>query len=239
MQLRLLERRKVHRYAIFKQIAKWFSICAVVSSLVWGLLFSSLFKAREFDIQGLDTPGTPVFVDRAALDDLLQSLQSDSAPSLVWISTEDLEAKITAIHGVKSVGVAKVWPSKLVIAIHPREPIAKAGPNLIDVTGQELGAFTPGMPPYPELQVAPTVVKDALMLLEALKPESIFAAGIASVQATTRDDITVTRTDGLNVIFGNTNNLTLKLADLTQILNVDLGGRRTVDLSSPTDPVAK
>ncbi|MDR2508781.1 MAG: cell division protein FtsQ/DivIB [Candidatus Ancillula sp.] len=239
MQLRLLEQRKVVRHALFTRVLKWFALCAVVTSLIWGLLFSSLFKAREFDIQGLQSPGFPVFVDMNALNALTESLSSDSAPSLVWISTGELEAKITAIHGVKSAVVAKVWPGKLVIAIHPREPIAKEGADLVDATGQVLGAFETGMPAYPELQVPSTVKRDALMLLEAINSEPAFLAGIASVHATSRDDIAVTRSDGLNVVFGNTNNLTLKLADLTQILGIDLGGRKTVDLSSPTDPVAK
>jgi cell division septal protein FtsQ len=207
--------------------------------VLWGLIFSPLFKTQEIEVKGLDGLTYPSFINSDEMYSYLNSLTHQDALSMVVLSTATIEETLDQIHGIQASQAVKVWPNKLVVQVTPARPVGRVGNQLVDADGQVLGAMAEGMPPYPELSCVPTAYTDCLQLLIALVDEPLFAGGIASISADGRDNIALVRPDGYTVVFGNTNRLTLKLETLKQILAQDIGGRKTIDVSSPVDPVAR
>jgi cell division septal protein FtsQ len=238
-ELHLLEKRRAARRVVLFSILKFILVVSILTVVVWGLLFSPLFHVRNVTIMGLENDVLSKFVDQEKIESIFDDIKNDDAPSLVWVSTDGVSSELEKVHGVQSAGVAKSWPNSLVVIITPRKGVGHIGDQLIDEVGDVLGEWTSEMTTYPELVVANDAKADVLALIKAISNEPISAPGFSKILATSRDDITFVRNDGYTIVFGNTNKLTLKLSVAESMLAMDLSGRMTIDLSSPTDPVAR
>jgi cell division septal protein FtsQ len=198
-----------------------------------------MFKVKEIQLLGLEDAQKSVFIDFQTLNHVFGDAKSDSAVSLVLFDTDNFARQLQQIHGVKKAQVAKEWPHKLIVMIDPKTPIAKANGNLIDENGDILGAWQESLGAFPEFEVSEDAKTDVLALLKMIVKHPAFSQGLTKISATGRDSIAVQRADGLIVVFGNTNDLTLKLESLQIALTQDLQGKRIIDLSAPRDPVAK
>jgi cell division septal protein FtsQ len=200
------------------------------------LFYSALFKVTKVEFLGLDSQEFPVFVDKSKLQDIEKRFQQKDAPTLILCNLNKIEEEVKAIPGVKTATSAKVWPHKLVIIIEPREPIGKVGNKLVDVEGVELGNAIPDKF-FPEVVASDVAKHDVGLLLDAIRGEGL---DIASISATTRDDITIKQKSGFTIVFGNINQLTLKLADIKRILGSEItAGKSTLDVSSPKSPIVR
>jgi cell division protein FtsQ len=206
-----------------------------VTFVLWGLLFSSLFRVTEVEFIGIEGVKFPTFVDKGALENLRADVKGSNS-SLVVYNIRKLGETAAQIPGIKDATTAKVWPHKVVVIIEPREPLGRIGNKLIDVDGEVLGDAPPDIY-YPEMIAPKEIQHDVLLLLNSLRADNL---DIKSITANTRDDITVAQKNGFTIVFGNINQLTLKLADVHRLLAEPIvTGKTVLDVSAPKAPIVR
>jgi cell division septal protein FtsQ len=236
IEQRALEKRRLAITIMLKRMLRYFLVCLALTTALYILIFSSTFRVEKVDFFGLDDPKYPVFVDRNALQNLNSRIQAEKH-SLILLNTDQLHDEVLKIHGVKSATVIKKWPHEIAVVIEPRKPLGRIADKLVDNEGVVLGAVAPNMPVYPEVVSSPEALSDVLLLLDAIMSEQL---DIKAITANTRDDITVIQNSGFSIVFGNINQLTLKLADIKQILGSEhTNGKTTLDVSAPKSPIVK
>jgi cell division septal protein FtsQ len=234
---RLLEKRRIVRLMLLKKLFRFFLIFAIILGLIWGVLYSPLFKITAVEFVGLDDQTFPVYVDKSALEKISQQFSPQDSPSMLTFNKELFQEQLLNVSGIKNVDIAMEWANHKVVAVLvPREPIAVINHRLVDIDGVELAGEVKDKF-YPNLEVSQEAKKDTLLLYNAIRNEKL---DIVSGKAQTRDDISFTQKSGMILIFGNTNQLTLKLAGIHKILENDIiKDKKVLDVSSPTSPVAK
>jgi cell division protein FtsQ len=102
----------------------------VVGGLVYLLGFSPVFDVRAVEVTGA-SPETLPAVQQAA------AVPADT--SLLWLSTDDVDARVAAIPRVASVDVRRSLPGTVTVAVTEREPVLAVplptGVGLLDGTG--------------------------------------------------------------------------------------------------------
>ncbi|MDR2082880.1 MAG: cell division protein FtsQ/DivIB [Candidatus Ancillula trichonymphae] len=236
IELRALEKRRLAIRMMLVRALRYFLICFSITGGLYICLFSSTFRVQKVNFFGLDDQQYPVFVDRAALDNINSRFQSKNY-SLILLDTDKMQKEVQNVQGVKSVVVMKRWPHEVAVVIEPRKPICRIGNKLADKDGELLRDVAPNMPAYPEVVASNEAKQDVLLLLDAISSEKL---DIKAVTANTRDDITVVQNSGFTIVFGSTKQLTLKLADIKQILGSELtAGKTVLDVSAPKSPIVR
>jgi cell division septal protein FtsQ len=236
IEQRALEKRRFAVRMMVIRLLRYFFICLGLTGGLYILLFSSIFQIQKVNFFGLDDQQYPVFVDREALNNISNRFQTEKH-SLILFSTDKMQDEISHMHGVKSVTVMKQWPHEIAVVIEPRKPICRIGDKLVDKEGEVLGDVAQNMPVYPEVVATAEAKHDVLRILDTIANEQL---NIKAITANTRDDITIIQNSGFNIVIGNTNQLTLKLADIKQIMASELiAGKTTLDVSAPKSPIVR
>lgn len=221
------------------------AIAVVVSTLAWVMFFSSVFK---LDAKQIQISGANEWVSEQTVRDIVQR---QVGTSLFLVSTDKVTDALENIPGVSSATASKHFPQGLNIEIQAQKPAAllKTGDTLtaVDHQSRVLNAVpkghTEGIPVIEVDNAAAAVksraVQEAVKILGSL-PESL-RQSISSVSAATQDSITTTLADGHVIVWGDSSNLELKIADATTILGrADvIGDKKQVDVSAPYKPIIK
>ena len=241
---RLRGKRKAHRRVMIRRISVVVLIAALVGALIWGLLFSPMLLLRE---NGITVQGANTWVSSGEVS---ESAQAQVGKSLLLIDTSKIEEKIGALPGVTSAEVTKQYPHGLNIKVQSEVPAAvlksSSGLTAVDREGRVLNAVNASVKGIPVIQVRDTqdglsdkAVKEALKILGNL--DKSMRQRISKVEAKTQDSVTVTTSDGYTIIWGNSNELALKKAVVSELLKnpKQLGGAKTINVAAPDKATIK
>ena len=208
-------------------------LSVVVVGLGLLLYFTPIMAARSTVIIGLGAVGQ---------EEVELAAGVKPGTPLLQIDTDAVAERVATIRRVASARVQREYPSTLRITVVERIPVVVKdypdGPHLFDRDGVDF-ATAPPPPGLPYLDAetpgpsdAPT--KAALQVLTALRPE--VAGQVARIAAPSVAAITLTLTDGREVIWGTTDRTDEKALKLAGLLTQP---GRTYDVSSPDLPTVK
>ena len=178
------------------RMAALLAAIAVVAGAIWLVWFSTVLSVGTVRVVGVDGPRASA-VERSA-----------GVPSGVPLARVDTAAAQRAVRQLPWVATADVrrgWPSEVVIAVTPREPIAVLGTDgkrtAVDAEGVSfapLGDLPKGLP---AVDAEDDALAAAMAVLASLPPD--VARRVVSLTATTLDDVTLTLRSGDTVRWGS------------------------------------
>jgi cell division protein FtsQ len=197
------------------------------------LYFTPIMAARNVVITGLGA---------VTQDEVIAAAAVKTGTPLLQVNTDDVAERVATIRRVATARVQREYPSTLRITVVERTPVVVKdypdGPHLFDKDGVDF-ATAPPPPNLPYLDTdnpgpndPPT--KAALAVITALRPE--VAGQVARVSAPSVAAITLTLTDGREVVWGTTDRTEEKAQKLTALLTQP---GHTYDVSSPDLPTVK
>jgi cell division protein FtsQ len=210
---------------------------ALISVIVVGLglllYFTPVMAARNIVVTGLSVVTQDEIVSAAAV--------APGTP-LLQVDTDAVAERIAAIRRVATARVQREYPSTLRVTVVERVPVAVRdfpdGAHLFDRDGVDF-AVAPPPPGVPYLDVAnpgpnDPATKAALQVMTSLRPE--VATQIGRISAPSVAAITMTLTDGREVVWGTTDRTEEKALKLGALLTQP---GRVYDVSSPDLPTVK
>ncbi|MGC5626843.1 cell division protein FtsQ/DivIB [Georgenia sp. Z1344] len=208
----------------------------VLLGAAWALLFSPL-TALE-DVEATTTAESP-YVDLAEVS---AAADPQVGTPLARVDTEAVDEAVRALPGVADAEVVRAWPTGLEIEVTPRVPVAvtqvDGGWALLDDTGTEVAQVDEPDGTLPQVDV-PDDPEDGTRaltsLLEALgEMPTELRSQVASAAVSAQGVITLTLTDGAEVLWGSSEESTLKSEVLLVLIEQSPSSR--YDVSIPTRP---
>lgn len=244
---RLKERKKAGTRVAAIRVLIVILAAALVSALIWLLLFSSVFRLETSQIS---VSGGNEWVSEK---DVLDIANQQSGKSLFLVSADKVSSQLKNIPGVTQANVVKRYPRSLEIDIKAQQPAAMLKePDgtlvAVDRKARVLNAVgKASMKGIPVIEVSSVdnglnsrAVKEALTILGGL-PDTMRTV-ITKVSAKTQDSITTELSSGKYVVvWGDSSELKLKSAIVDKLLS-DLsliGDKHQIDVSAPSRPIIK
>jgi len=226
-------RRPVRRNRRPVQVAV---VAAALVAVVWLLLVGPVLGVRSVQVDGVRT---------LPADQVREAAGIAPGTPLLRVDVDAARARVARLPQVASVKVTRGWPHTVVVTVVERVPVAVVGEpgrrTLVDAHGVLFDTIS-GAPPtgVVPLDVAAPGPRDpatvaALTAIEALSTQ--LRRQVASVAATTPDDITLTLTDGTLVRWGGAEKSGRKgdalEAVIGQLTKGALDPATTIDVSAP------
>lgn len=196
--------------------------------------YSPLFAVEKITVVGAST------IDPAAVE---AALAGQIGTPLALVDGSEVKAALMAFPLIETYALEAKPPHGLTLRIVERTPVgvieSNAGYTLVDAAGVALST-TPEVPTgQPVLHVDGGVGSDAFeavgVVVRTLPAE---VRGVLSeVSATTLDDVTLTLSSGLTVVWGSADRSVDKATTLTAAMAANPGAR-TIDVSTPDVVVA-
>ena len=237
---RLKERKKAGTRVAAIRVLIVILAAALVSALIWLLLFSSVFRLETSQIS---VSGGNEWV----------SENQQSGKSLFLVSADKVSSQLKNIPGVTQANVVKRYPRSLEIDIKAQQPAAMLKePDgtlvAVDRKARVLNAVgKASMKGIPVIEVSSVdnglnsrAVKEALTILGGL-PDTMRTV-ITKVSAKTQDSITTELSSGKYVVvWGDSSELKLKSAIVDKLLSDPslIGDKHQIDVSAPSRPIIK
>jgi cell division protein FtsQ len=206
-----------------------------VGLIIVGIAYSPLMSLRRVDVVG---------TSRLSAAAVQASIKGQLGTPLPLINFGAVKKDLASFSLIQSYSTETRPPGTLVIRIVERQPVGvlqtAQGFQLVDQAGIVIST-TPDKPGgYPIIvtagkgAAAKTSFASSAAVLAAL-PQSVLPQ-VASITATTEDNVTLTLTGGKTVVWGSAQQSDLKAADLSALLKAapDAG---SYDVSSPESPV--
>jgi len=244
---RLKERKKAGTRGAAIRVLIVILAAALVSALIWLLLFSSVFRLETSQIS---VSGGNEWVSEK---DVLDIANQQSGKSLFLVSADKVSSQLKNIPGVTQANVVKRYPRSLEIDINAQQPAAMLKePDgtlvAVDRKARVLNAVgKASMKGIPVIEVSSVdnglnsrAVKEALTILGGL-PDTMRTV-ITKVSAKTQDSITTELSSGKYVVvWGDSSELKLKSAIVDKLLSDPslIGDKHQIDVSAPSRPIIK
>jgi cell division protein FtsQ len=243
---RARERKRAGARVIALRTLTVVAVVAAVAGLVWLLFFSTVFRLES---SAVSVSGANEWVDEQTIHDIADK---QAGRSLFLVSTDDVAKQLKAIPGVSEADVSKRFPKSMSVEVKAQRPAAmlKSGDTLTAVDDQARvlnsvrNTNADGIPVIEVRNVDDGLnsraIKEALKILGSI-PDSM-RARVSKVTAATQDSITTQLDDGnYTVIWGDSSELSLKMADVDKIVNdpSKIQDKHTVDVSAPYRPIIK
>lgn len=244
---RLKERKKAGTRVAAIRVLIVILAAALVSALIWLLLFSSVFRLETSQIS---VSGGNEWVSEK---DVLDIANQQSGKSLFLVSADKVSSQLKNIPGVTQANVVKRYPRSLEIDIKAQQPAAMLKePDgtlvAVDRKARVLNAVgKASMKGIPVIEVSSVdnglnsrAVKEALTILGGL-PDTMRTV-ITKVSAKTQDSITTELSSGKYVVvWGDSSELKLKSAIVDKLLSDPslIGDKHQIDVSAPSRPIIK
>ena len=237
------ERHERHRFTQQQRIARRRLLIALsaVSVLLLAVgvgVFTPLMSVQEIDVRG---------TDRIPVASITEALQPVEGRPLALVTDDDVQTRLEPLSLIESFSAEKIPPRTLRIVVTERQPVV-AIPHgehllLVDPAGVRIDQIARDARPegIPLAQGVGTEYDsdEFIAMATALKsmPDEV-RNRIGEVSASTPQQITVTLTDGLPVVWGDAAQNTRKAMVLEAMLDALTGvSLRSVDVSSPDAPV--
>lgn len=244
---RLKERKKAGTRVAAIRVLIVILAAALVSALIWLLLFSSVFRLETSQIS---VSGGNEWVSEK---DVLDIANQQSGKSLFLVSADKVSSQLKNIPGVTQANVVKRYPRSLEIDIKAQQPAAmlkEPDGTLVAVDRKARVLNAVGKAPMkgiPVIEVSSVdnglnsrAVKEALTILGGL-PDTMRTV-ITKVSAKTQDSITTELSSGKYVVvWGDSSELRLKSAIVDKLLSDPslIGDKHQIDVSAPSRPIIK
>lgn len=244
---RLKERKKAGTRVAAIRVLIVILAAALVSALIWLLLFSSVFRLETSQISV--SSGNEWVSEK----DVLDIANQQSGKSLFLVSADKVSLQLKNIPGVTQANVVKRYPRSLEIDIKAQQPAAMLKePDgtlvAVDRKARVLNAVgKASMKGIPVIEVSSVdnglnsrAVKEALTILGGL-PDTMRTV-ITKVSAKTQDSITTELSSGKYVVvWGDSSELKLKSAIVDKLLSDPslIGDKHQIDVSAPSRPIIK
>lgn len=210
----------------------WLSALGAVLLLIGGSVaaaYSPLFAVEKISVVGATTID-PATIETALADQL--------GTPLALVDTSEVKAALLAFPLIETYALEARPPHDLTVRIVERTPVgvirSDAGYTLVDAAGVALATTSdqPSGQPLIEVEggVDSTAFESAGLVVRAL-PADVRAA-LTGVTATTADDVSLTLSTGLTVVWGSAEESGLKAIALSRAMGVNPGAT-SIDVSSP------
>lgn len=215
-------------------------------ALLLVLGFRVIAASGAFDVEQVEVRGAGRTAP--AIQDAVVGAVGDT--SMLHVDPHVLARRLEALPRVQSAQVDRVFPTTLRINVVPERPaaVAMAGRERVVVaaSGRVLGPATDGTSGLPEIAAAPSdlpgvggrvtapgVVQELRVAAAARRGLRFVAIGYGA------DGLTARTAAGLDVRFGDAQELALKLKVARTLLRRSATGVRYIDVSVPTAPVLR
>lgn len=245
--IRQKEQHKAHLRYMLRNTAIGVGVLAVIIAIVWLLFFSPVLRLQA---DRIDISGYNEWVSEQTIRDIADK---QAGKSLLLVSTGSIEQQLSQIPGVSSAKASKQFPNGMEVSVEAQRPAAmlkaKGSDQLTAVDNQAriLNSVdkqsVAGIPVIEvdnvEQAVKQRTVQSAVHILNAL-PESM-RKDITAVKAQTQDSVSTTFSNGITVVWGDDQNLELKIAIVDKIMNDPnvIGDKKQINVSAPARPIIK
>ena len=242
-QRRRVERDEARRFtARTRRRRQIQAACAGVVVLVVGgavaTAYSPLMALRHIDVVGAHS---------VKASEVQQALAGELGKPLPLVSSSDVRHALDDFRLIQSYSTELEPPSTLVVRITERAPLAvvKSGSSyeLVDQAGVVLAAASSPQSGYPVVtlkageQPASSQSFAAAASVIAALPSAV-RSRVTAASATSPNDVTLALTGGKSVVWGGTDQLQLKTADLEALLK-GAPSAHTYDVSSPEAAITR
>ncbi|WP_412961778.1 FtsQ-type POTRA domain-containing protein [Microbacterium sp. 179-I 3D2 NHS] len=210
----------------------WLSGIAAVVLLIGGSVaaaYSPLFAVERITVTGATT------LDTAAVE---AALAGQLGTPLALVDTSEVKAALLAFPLIETYALEARPPHDLTVRIVERTPVgvirSEAGYTLVDAAGVVLATTSDQPTGQPLIDVEGGVDSSAFRsagLVVRSLPADIRAA-LTGVRATTADDVTLTLSTGLTVVWGSAEESGLKALTLARTLGAHPDAA-SIDVTSP------
>ena len=218
-----------------RRIVGW-SIVGALLLLVGGSVaaaYSPLFAVEKITIVGATT------LDPAAIE---SALGDQIGTPLALVDSSEIKAALIGFPLIETYALEARPPHDLTVRIVERTPVgvlrSDAGYTLVDAAGVALATTTDQPAGQPLLDIAggtdSSAFESAGLVVRSLPAD--VRAQLTGVRATTADDVTLTLSSGLTVVWGSEDKSATKGIVLARALAANPGAG-TIDVSSPNAAV--
>ncbi len=239
-QRRQFERSEVKRFTRHARRRRlgWLvtaGIVFLVAGIVTVAVYSPLFALRTITIEG---------ASRVDAQKVHQALEGQIGTPLALVDLGRITRELAAFPAIRSYVTQTVPPNTLVIHIVERQPIgviaAGSGFELVDPAGVVLGGSSTQPAGMPVIDLAgaskdSAAFQAAASVIQAL-PASL-RSQVASVTATTKDDVTLLLTGGERVLWGSAERSDYKARVLKALIAQRVPHVVQYDVSAPDSAV--
>lgn len=209
----------------------WWSAIGAVVLLVGGSVaaaYSPLFAVEKITVAGAST------LDAAAVE---AALSGQIGTPLALVDSSEVKAALLAFPLIETYALEARPPHDLTVRIAERTPIgvirSDAGYTLVDAAGVALSTTSDQPAGQPLIDIASgidsTAFQSAGLVVRSLPAD--LRAQLTGVSASTADDVTLTLSSGLTVVWGSAEKSALKALVLEKTLTAKPDAA-TVDVSS-------
>ncbi|MHB1067114.1 MAG: cell division protein FtsQ/DivIB [Candidatus Nanopelagicales bacterium] len=199
-------------------------IVGLSAAMLWVVGFSPVLAAKEVRVVG---------VEGVAADQVRSVAAIPVGVPLARVDTGRAQAEVLALPWVATAEIRRGWPSEVVIAVEARVAIAAVAgtADAVDASGAVFTPLGPLDSALPRVRATGVGLATAMAVLSGL-PDGL-AKRVATVTATTRDDVELTLRSGALVRWGSADQGAFKAGVLRALLrdNVDM-----YDVSAPELP---
>ncbi|MBS0024540.1 FtsQ-type POTRA domain-containing protein [Microbacterium paraoxydans] len=210
----------------------WLGSLGAVVLLVGGSVaaaYSPLFAVEKITVAGATT------IDPAVIE---AALSDQVGTPLALVNSSEVKAALLAFPLIETYSLEARPPHDLTVRIVERTPIgvisSSAGYTLVDAAGVALSTTAEQPPGQPLVEteggVDSAAFRSAGLVVRAL-PEGIRTA-LTEVRASTADDVTLTLSTGLTVVWGSSEDSGLKALALSAALTANPEAS-SIDVTSP------
>lgn len=215
----------------------WLSSIGAALLLIGGSIaaaYSPLFAVQKITVAGATT------LDAAAIEG---ALSDQLGTPLALVDSSRVKAALLAFPLIETYALEARPPHDLTVRIVERTPVgvirSEAGYTLVDAAGVALSTTSdqPAGQPVIDAQggVDSEAFRSAGLVVRSLPAD--VRAGLTGVSASTADDVTLTLSSGLTVVWGSAEKSVLKAAALSATMIANPGAE-TIDVTSPDVAVA-
>lgn len=210
----------------------WLSAIGAVVLLIGGTTaaaYSPLFAVEKITVVGATT------LDAAAVE---AALSEQVGTPLALVDSSEVKAALLAFPLIETYALEAKPPHDLTVRIVERTPVgvirSDAGYTLVDAAGVALATTSDQPAGQPLLEIdggADSVAFESAGLVIRSVPADLRAL-LTGVRATTADDVTLTLSSGLTVVWGSSEDSPMKSEVLTKTL-LSNPEASTIDVTSP------
>ncbi|MEH3034197.1 MAG: FtsQ-type POTRA domain-containing protein [Aeromicrobium erythreum] len=236
---RFEQRRRHDRRRRWLRRALLVLVPVLVVALAWTVWFSSALAVRTVEVEGRTTLTEKQVLDRA---------QVPVGRPLARVDTVAIEERVSRISRVESVEVDRGWPHTIVVRVVERRPVVwtRVGGQVRAVDRYGIDYRTLAKPPKGLVEVSvdsfdarvrQQALEEAASVVERLRADApdLYRA-VQSVDADTKDSVTLDLTKGRTVTWGSRAKFAEKEKVLRALLRISA---RTYDVSAPEQPTTK
>ena len=207
-------------------------VVPILLAVGWLAWFSPWLAVTQVQVT---VSSSPDVAGPLSADDVKAAAAVEVGVPLLRVPTQDIEQRVAALPQVASATVTRAWPDTIVIDVVRRTPVALvqgvSGYDLVDQTGAVIRNVPTVEEGVPVVRASGDGLTAAIAVASEL-PEPI-ARKVVSVEASTRNNVTLVLRNGSEVMWGSAQDGAFKAEVLQTLFQVDA---RWYDVSAPGVP---